>query len=195
MEIIKRPVEKMGESLKKIAWMAVMESLLTLVLGLFLVVWPETVISTISYVVGGFLIVRGGYQIINYLIVKGQNNFFNNDLLWGVITVLTGVGILVAGEGIANVFRIVVGIWIIYEALARMNTALKLSTAGISAWRYVLILALVMLILGVFVTFNQGAVTVLVGWLMIITGLMGVVGDVVFIQHVNAIVNKVVGKE
>ena len=78
-------------------------------------------------------------------------------------------------------------------SLVRINTASKLATAQINVWRYILIIALVMLVLGIFVTFNQGAVVVLVGWMMILTGLVGIVGDVMFIQHVNAIVEKLTG--
>lgn len=195
MEIVKQSVEKIGEILKKAAWVAVLESLLTMILGVFLVVWPELVVQTIAYVVGGFLVVRGGYKIVNYFIMQGQNDFFNNNLLWGVITVLSGVTVLVMGEGIANLFRIVIGIWMIYEALSRMNTAMKLSGTGIRAGRYVLVLALMMLVLGTFIVFNEGAVTVLVGWMMVAIGLFGVVGDVIFMQYLGSIIEKLGGIE
>ena len=64
------------------------------------------------------------------------------------------------GEDIANIFRIVVGIFLIYESLVRVNTAIKLNNAGISIWKYVLLLAIIMLVLGVFVTFNDVATVI-----------------------------------
>ena len=43
---------------------------------------------------------------------------------------------------------------------------------------------------GIFVTFNSGAIMQLIGWMMILTGVIGVIGDVMFIQHMNGLVEK-----
>lgn len=193
VEIIKRPVESIGTSLKQSAWTAIFESLITIVLGIFLIVWPEAVIKIIAYVVGVFFVVKGAYQIINYFIVKGQNDFFNNNLLIGIISVLIGIAALVMGEGIAGIFRIAIGIWMVYEALIRMNTAIKFHAAGINTWRYILILALLMLVVGVFIAFYEGAVVTLIGWMMILTGVIGIIGDGMFIQQVNTLAEKLTG--
>ena len=80
-EVIKHPVEQVGGDLKKSAWGAIFESLATMLLGIFLLVWPDTIVKIIAYVIGAFLIIKGAYQVINYFVVKGQNDFFNNNLL------------------------------------------------------------------------------------------------------------------
>ena len=190
-EIIKRPVEKIGGNLKQSAWTAVIESLITVVMGILLIIWPDAVIKAIAYIVGIFFVVKGAYQVINYFLVKGQNDFFNNNLLFGIVSILIGVVALVMGEQIASVFRVIIGIWIIYESLVRMNTAIKLHAANIAAWKYILILALIMLVVGVFITFFTGAVVALIGWTMVVTGVIGIVGDVMSIQYVNAIIDKI----
>ena len=115
-------------------------------------------------------------------------------MLFGIVSTLIGIAALVMGQELAGVFRVIIGIWLTYESLVRMNTAIKLNAAGIVIWKYVLILALVMLVLGIFITFNSGAVVELIGWTMVITGLIGIVDDVMFIQYVNKIVEKVTGK-
>ena len=194
VEIIKRPVEKISDDLKKSAWGAIIESLVTMILGVLFITWPDTVIKILAYIIGTFFVVKGAYQIINYFMVKGQNDFFNNNLLSGVVFVLVGIVALVMGQELANVFRIVIGIWMIYESLVRINTAIKLNAVGIGAWKSILILALIMLVLGVFVTFNTGAVFTLIGWTMIMTGLIGIVGDAMFMQYVNQVVEKITGK-
>ncbi len=193
VEIIKRPVEKFNSNLKQSAWMAIIESLATVIIGIFLIAWPDAVIKVIAYIVGAFFVIKGAYQIINYFIIKGQNDFFNNGLLFGVISVLLGITVLVMGEEIAQVFRIIIGIWMIYESLVRMNTAIKLHATNIQTWKYVLILALAMLVLGVFITFYSGAVIALIGWVMVLVGVIGIIGDIMFIQHVNTIIEKITG--
>ena len=119
---------------------------------------------------------------------KGQRDFFNNGLLAGTVSVLIGIAALVIGQDIANIFRLIVGVFLVYEALVRVNTAIKLNAAGVAVWKYVLVIALAVLVLGIFVTFND--VTTVIGWMMIIAGVIGVVGDTMFIQQVNNVVEK-----
>ena len=193
-EIIKRPVEQIGADVKKSAWSAIIESLFILIFGILMVVWPDITIIAIANILGAIFIIRGIYQIINYFVVKGQNDFYNNGLLIGVLALLVGITILLVGEDLAGIFRVVIGIWMVYESLVRINTAIKLHSIGIKAWSYVLIVAICMLAVGIFVTFNQGAVIQLIGWMMILSGVFGILGDVLFIQHVNSVVDMLTGK-
>ena len=188
------PIEKAGSILKKNAWGSVFESIAIIVLGILLIAWPDVIIKVLAYVVGVFLIVKGAYQAINYFLVKGQNDFFNNNLLGGIISLLLGLALILIGEEIINIFRIIIGIWMIYESLVRINTAIKLHAINISAWKYVLILALMVLALGIFVTFNSGAVVTLIGWMMVLAGVISVVGDTIFIQYVNKISDIITNK-
>ncbi|MBR5046090.1 DUF308 domain-containing protein [Candidatus Saccharibacteria bacterium] len=193
-EIIKRPVEKIGGDIKKSAWSAIIESLAIMILGIMFIIWPDTMIKILAYLVGAFFIVKGGFQIITYFMQNGQKDYFNNGLLSGVVAILIGITALVIGEDIAGVFRVIIGVIIIYESLVRINTATKLASAGISDWKIILILSLIMLVLGIFVTFNTGAVVALIGGMMVATGLVGIVGDIMFIQHINMIIDKITNK-
>lgn len=194
-EIIKRPIERISGDVKKKAWSAIVESLALIILGILFVVLQDTIVKILAYIVGVFFIAKGGFQIINYFMEKGQNDFFNNGLLSGVVSVLIGIAALVIGEDIASIFRVVIGIIIIYESLVRINTASKLASASIPTWRYITIVALIMLAIGIIVTFISGSVVALIGWLMMLTGLTGIIGDVMFIQHVNQIVDTLTGKQ
>ena len=193
-EVIKRPAEKVSSDIKKSAWSSAIESLLILVLGILMVVWPDVTVIVVANILGVVLIASGIYQIINYFVVKGQNDFFNNGLLKGVLALLIGIAAIVIGKDIANVFRVIIGIWMVYEALVRINTSIKLHSVGIKAWSYVLIIAICMLVVGLFITFNEGAVVQLIGWMMILAGIFGIVGDIIFIQYVNTITDALTNK-
>lgn len=193
-EIIKRPIEQVSGDLKKTAWSAIIESLALIILGILFLVLQDSMIKILAYIVGAFFIIKGGFQIITYFMEKGQNDFFNNGLLSGVVSVLIGIASLLIGEDIASVFRVVIGVIIIYESLVRINTATKLANAKINAWKIIMLLALCMLVIGIFVTFYSGAVITLIGWMMILTGVVGIIGDAMFIQHVNAVVDNLTKK-
>lgn len=189
-EIIKRPAEQIGGEIKKSAWSAIFGSLGLVVLGILFLVFQDQMIKVIAYIIGAFLIVKGGFQIINYYTNKGQYDFFNDGLLSGVVAILLGIAAIVAGEDIAGVFRVVIGVLIIYESLVRINTAIKMSAAKIPSWQYILVIALIMMASGIFIVCNSGAVITLIGWIMIAAGIFGIVGDAMFIQHVNTVIEE-----
>lgn len=182
-EIIKHPIERMGSDVKKSAWSSAAESLITLILGILFIIWPDTMMQAVAYIIGGFLIIRGAYNIMVYFM---DNNVYSNLLLSGVVSTLVGIVALVMGPNIANVFRIVVGVFLIYESLVHLNNAIKLHHAGVNLWRVVAVFALVILVLGIFVVFNETAAVI--GWAMVIAGLIGVAGDLMFINQVDRVI-------
>lgn len=194
VEAIKSPAKQISWDIKKSAWAAVIESLVIMIFGILLIAWPDITIVVIANILGAILIIGGVYQIINYFVVKGHQDFFNNGLLAGVVSMLIGIAAIVIGEEIADVFRVIIGIWMIYEALVRANTAIKLHSAGVHTWSYILIIALAMLALGIFVTFNTGALVQLIGWMMVLAGVIGIIGDIMFIQQISTVTDHLTKK-
>ncbi len=188
---MKAKVEKIKQPSGKNAWMAVLESLITLVMGIMLVTWPNSIIKIIAYIVGGFLLARGIYSIVTYYASnKVKNGLLDNELMWGIISAVVGLVVMIMGGQIAGVFRIIVGIWIIYEALVRIRNALRLRAASVDNWKYSMIIAAAMLCFGLFITFFDGAMIVLIGWMMIIVGVIGVLSDAMFVQYINSFTHK-----
>ena len=50
-------------------------------------------------------------------------------------------------SAIGSIFRIIIGIWIIYSALIRMGLSVKLKNMNLNIWIYSLIIAIIMLVL------------------------------------------------
>lgn len=183
-DAIVQPIVKRA---KTAGWMAILESVLIGVLGALLVWRPEGIMKIIFYVVGICLMVKGVYRIVNYFAVHGKNDFYNNDLLYGIIALVFGVLAVVLWEQFSNVIGIVVGAWMIYGALVRMNSAIKLHASGVKDWFYVMLLSLVMLALGIYMVISVGAVLAVVGWVMIAAAVVGIIDDAVFMKNINAI--------
>lgn len=179
-----------GSNPKRMAWSATVESIITIILGVLLVVWPNTIVKIIAYLVGGFLLIKGGYQIASFMMKKEQKTGMNSELITGIITFLIGIVIFAVGEEISHVFRVLVGIWIIYEGLIRLNNAIKLRSAGAVNWSAVMVIAVIMLIFGTFITFFDGAMVFLIGWVLIIMGLIGLFSDVMFMQNTKILMEK-----
>ena len=138
------------KKVKGTSWLGILESLVIGVFGVLLLVDPNAVTEAIFYVVGIFLMIKGVYKIVNYFAVHGRYDFYNNDLLYGVIALVFGLIAVIFWEQLRKIISVAVGVWMIYGALVRMNTAIKMHSAGIKAWVYVLLLAMVMLALGLY---------------------------------------------
>ncbi len=180
-------VEPVLKRAKSAGWLAILESIVIGVFGAILVLNPDGILKVLFYVIGIFLIVKGVYHIVNYFAVHGKYDFYNNDLLYGIVALVFGVIAVVLWEQLSGAIGIVVGAWMIYGALVRLNTAIKLHAAGVKEWFYVLLLSLIMLALGVYMVVSVGAVMAVVGWIMIAAAVVGIIDDAVFMKHVDAI--------
>ena len=194
---MKKPkVEIMTKSgLRRTAWSSTLESILTIVFGVLLVVWQDDIVRIIAYLVGGFLLLKGGFTIASYLFSKEQKKGLNGELVLAIVTFLIGVVIFAVGEQIADVFRVLVGVLIIYEGLVRLDNAMKLRSAGVVNWSAVMAIAIIMLTFGMFLAFFNGAMAFLIGWFLIVTGLIGLFSDVMFMQNTSALLEKLGGKK
>lgn len=172
---------------KSASWLAILESLVIGALGVLLLLDPEGMTKTIFYVVGIFLMIKGVYKIINFFAMHGKYDFYNNDLLYGIIALVFGVIAVVLWESLGRVIGIVVGAWMIYGALVRMNVAIKMHASGIKEWFYVLILSMIMMALGIYMVVSIGAVLTIVGWVMIAGAIIGIVDDMFFIRNLDAV--------
>lgn len=172
---------------KSVSWMAIFESLIVGALGILLLINPTDMVRAIFYILGIFLMIKGVYKIINYFAVHGKYDFYNNDLLYGIIALIFGILAVVLWEQLGQVIGIVVGAWMIYGALVRMNAAIKLHSAGVKEWFYVLLFAMVMLALGIYMVVSFGAVLAVVGWVMIASAVIGIIDDVIFIRNLDTV--------
>lgn len=172
---------------KSTNWLSILESVIIGVLGVFLITNPNRITQIIFYIIGIFLMVKGVYKIVNYFVVHGKSDFYNNDLLYGVIALIFGILIVILWEKLSDAIGIVVGAWMIYGALVRLNAAIKLHAAEAKNWFYVLLLSLLMLALGIYLIIYAGAgfIVQVVGIVMIIAAVVGVVDDAVYMKELS----------
>lgn len=169
------------------SWMAILEAVIVGVLGGLLVTNPDGILRVIFYVVGIFLMVKGVYKIINYFAVHGKYDFYNNDLLYGIIALIFGILSVVLWEKLSGAIGLVVGAWMIYGALVRMNTAIRLHAVGVKSWFYVLLVAMIMLALGIYMIISFGVVVQVIGWIMIAAAVLSIVDDAIFMRYLDAV--------
>ena len=188
--MVKRKVKKQQKpnirmTVKSVSYMAILELIVVGLLGAILVINPSEIVTLLAYVLAGFLIIKGIYRVVNYFVMDGQHDFYNNDLFYGMLALLAGILIAILSSEATSLFRIIIGIWIIYAALARFNVAVKLWATKVIPWVYVLLMSLVMLAVGIYVLLSPGAVMSVVGWMMIAVSVLGVINEMILIKHIK----------
>lgn len=179
-------MEYLEKLLKKNGWISIIESIVFAILGVLLICNPEGVVKVISYILGAIFIVAGIYKIVNYMSAKGKYDIYNYDIAYGIIAILIGLGIIIFNNSISSIFRIAIGLWIIYTSILRMSFSFKLKVVDSNTWVYSLILAVLMFICGLYITLTSGTIAVIIGSLMLAFSVINIIEEVIFMRNIDA---------
>ncbi len=181
-------MEYLKKILNKTGWLSIIGSVIFAILGFILMCKPEGTVKVISIILGAIFIVFGILKIINYISSsKSKNNFYNYDLIYGLTAIVIGIIAMIYINVIGSIFRIIIGVWIVYTSFVRINAAIQLKRINSKAWIYSLLLAILMFSCGLYVIVNTGAIIVTIGAMMLIYGIIDIIESIIFMKNVKEI--------
>lgn len=152
----------------------VLPSLAFLVLGVLLLVMPQTSLLWICYAFGAGVLVTGIVCLIQYARVRGSGFAAPFLLVGGVITAALGLFTLAQPQTVASFLPVVFGLFILVEGCSRIGAALDLARRKADKWWVLLLLSLLSIALGLLLLFDpfEAAVSavMLCGVLLIVEG-------------------------
>lgn len=178
-------MQYLKDLLKKSGWMSIAESLVFAILGIILIWQKDAIMSMIAYILGVVFIILGIIKVINYVQTKSKSDLYNYELVYGIMAVIIGIVIMVYSSTISKIFGIIIGMWIVYSSVVRASSALKLKQIKSNIWIYSLVIAVIMLICGLVVIFNTGAIPATIGAIMITYAILDIIENVIFINNVK----------
>ena len=178
-------MQYLKDLLKKSGWMSIAESLVFAILGIILIWQKDAIMSMIAYILGAVFILLGIIKVVNYLQTKSKSDLYNYELVYGIMAVIIGIVIMVYSSTISKIFGIIIGMWIVYSSVVRASSALKLKQIKSNIWIYSLVIAIIMLICGLVVIFNTGAIPATIGAIMITYAVLDIIENVIFINNVK----------
>lgn len=181
-------MEYLTKIMKKTGWGSLLVSIIFAILGIILINNPLGAIKTVSCILGTIFIVIGIYKIISYFITKGKYDLFNFDLAFGIIAIIIGLATIVYIKQIGTVLRIIMGIWIIYSSIMRINLSAKLKMIDSRMWIYCLVLAFVMLIAGTYILFTPNIILVTIGITILIYSILDIIESIIFLLNIKNMV-------
>lgn len=161
--------------IKKVKWAYIIISALMMALGMLLIVYPETSALSICYAVGILIIIFGIVKIMSYFSKDMFQLAFQFDFAFGILAIITGLILLLYSHGIISFFSIIIGGIIFVDGVFKLQTSYEAKEFGLNYWWFILCLAILSCIFGLFLIFysyREVALTVLIGWTLIVDGIL-----------------------
>ena len=111
---------------KKLKWNLVLMSVLYLGLGIFLVMKPGTALNIVCYALGGVVLACAAVQLIRYFVVERGVFQSQLTLVSGIICLALGAFLLLRSDIVVSILPVVFGLFVIFDAIARVQNALAL---------------------------------------------------------------------
>lgn len=183
----------MEKVLKTFYKSSIITSLILLVLGLLLAFESEATILSISYIIGGCLIVAGLTAIIRFFKTKIKDSFAELNILYGVVTSVAGVLIILNPYVIGSFIPIVIGVGIIINSAMKLQYALELKNIHNHMWKTTMIISIISTLCGIILLFNPfaGAVilTKIIGGFIIVYAILDLISTYTIKKNVVEIKN------
>ena len=145
---------------KKLKWNLVLMSVLYLGLGIFLVLKPGTALNIVCYALGGVVLACAAVQLIRYFVVERGVFQSQLTLISGIICLALGAFLLLRSDIVVSILPVVFGLFVIFDAIARVQNALDLRRCGYDSWKGFLLLPVLSVVLGV-ILIVEGAINLL----------------------------------
>ena len=146
MEII----EVIKSTFKKLTFRSIVVSLILINVGILLIVNPETVLTVAVVFAGVALIVGSIIHIIVYMGQSPEIRAMSSEFVIGAIECIIGIVFIVNKTNVISFFYILIGAWLIVEAIQKAQMAINLKDY-VSNWALTIVVAIIDALLGVLV--------------------------------------------
>lgn len=168
----------MEKILRRMKSNVVVSSILCLVLGLVLLLWPGLTMRIVCTTVGAVLIVSGVVRIIAYFTARDGSMYSQLNLVFGIILAAVGVWIVMSPEKVLALIPIIMGIIIALHGLHNIRQAILLSRDKYNNWWVALLLGILTVGFGVLLVCRPFAavdtMVMLIGIFLIYDGLSSI---------------------
>ena len=170
------------EFLKRSGWTDLIISLIFILFGIMLISRPESIMSIISIVLGLIFIIMGALKLVRYF-SDGKTDKYLISV--SVILIIIGIIIMFCADIILSVFRILIAIWIIYSGIMNLQTSIIWKEYKSKLWLTTLILSFVIILAGVYILINNGAIIQTIGVVILVYALVDIIENFIFIKKVD----------
>lgn len=146
--------EQGGKQNKKAFLALSIIDVILLVLGITLLIWADKVVNGISIAIGSLFVLYAAYNFIAYF--RSEKKMADiTKLIAGIAMIIAGVFLITQTNFIKEIISFVVGIFIIFESMVKLQDSFKLNKINKEAAKMPLILSAISLTCGVLCIFGK----------------------------------------
>lgn len=167
-------IKYLEEQFNKYMLVNLLVSILIIILGLILFINPSIAIKTVSWLIGLVFLLVGSLSIYSYM-KKDRINLFTFNLIYGVISIVVGLLVILNPFAIANILTISLGIWLIISGGLKVNYGVRLKNIKEQSWALTLFVGVISMLFGLMVILNPFSKLVIVeviGLFLIVYGII-----------------------
>ena len=174
--------------------------IISIAIGAVMVIYPDTVSKVICYVIGGLLIVSGGFVLTVVLVHKGARPF-TFRIIAAALAMAVGFLFIFGADFVFDILWVFIGIGIIMNSYFKSQYAYELKQSGNPTWWHNLVISMISLALGIILILKrdeaQQTMIRLTGIFLAVDGLCDLASVYTFIADFSRIrkEEKVVEKE
>lgn len=126
-------------------------------LGIVLIVLPDLSAKVIGLLCGILLLLFGCIRLVGYFSKDLYRLAFQYDLVFGILSIVLGIAILIRPESLMTFVCIALGLSILTDGLFKIQIAWQAKNFGIRSWWLILSCAILASLCGVVLMFRPGA--------------------------------------
>lgn len=163
-------------------------SILTLVVGIMLAIYPGNTLSLITKVIGVALMILGVVEIIKYFKNVKEDRITSASFALGVILFAVGLYLFINDSSLTTIVTTIIGLLICIKSIYKIQLAISLKSYS-NSWKYNLVSGLIVLSMGLIIIFypNATAATILrvIGIILIISSVYEIVESLIVIKKID----------
>lgn len=167
-------MEYIDSKLKSMFRTSIIVSLALILVGIFLIIYPETTLSFLSYGAGIVLLVTGLIPTINFFISRENQKYLDISFLFGIVCIIVGVVIIINPTIVGSIVPLLIGIWMIINGVIKLYYSILINKVIKSIAS--IIVSLFILACGLLLVLNpfSGAValTIIIGIFLVVYSLL-----------------------
>ncbi len=141
----------------KVWWSSLATSIIFVVIGILLMIYPTQIITVISMAVGIGIIIAGIFAFIRYYRNNKDvqtRNYFRFDIVYGAICVVAGTLLIVNTKAMVSILPLVLGIWMAINSIVKIQYTLTIRQMNKELATPMLVLDILTLACGILFIFN-----------------------------------------
>ena len=177
----------MEKYINRALWKNIFISILFLIWGFLLAMFPSTSSMAIAYSIGFILIING----ISHLFNSSRRIIFYDPILIGITSLIFGIIILINPDIFNTIVPILLGIWLVIIGIIKYKFAIIIKDVGENDWVVVVITAILTIIAGIMLIIWPKIVAIsivfVMGLLIIVYSLSDIVNFFIIKKRVKEI--------